>query len=93
MTVAALRRFAPALILMLAAPMRAHAWMGGRVPSGRAEADMFLGVCFVIFLGGVIGAAWGASRSAWGAFMGFVAGSFGGLAAILIGAVAFTLFT
>jgi hypothetical protein len=87
-----LKRFALSLSLVLAAPMRAHAWRGGRGPSSGAEADIFMGVCFVIFLGGVIGVAWGARRPAWGALTGFVAGSVGGFFAIILGVVAYALF-
>jgi hypothetical protein len=87
-----LGRFALSLSLIFASPMRAHAWKGGRGPSSGAEADVFIGVCFVIFLGGLIGAAWGAPRPGWGAFSGFMAGSVAGFFALILGVVAFALF-
>ena len=83
------RRFAVSLALVLAAPMRGHA--RGSVPANWAQSDMAWGVILVIFLGGAVGAAWGSPRPAWGAFMGFMVGTLGGFAMILLGAVAFAL--
>jgi hypothetical protein len=88
----ALKRFSLSLSLVLAAPLRGHAYVrGGRVPENWAQSDMAWGVLLVIFLGGALGAAWGARRPSWDAPAGFMVGALAGFAMILLGAVAFAL--